>query len=132
MDSHNLDELWRRRRAQTVRLMEVADLTRQILQAAERRDEVSVNVLLSMREDPLQRLQEMDNSFRAYLQSLPQKDAIRVASLLNGETSPNPEELQFCQQADQYARLLQTTMDMDRRISLRVGGNRSFYQKYRP
>jgi len=131
MERRNLDELWRRKKAQTIRLMEVADLTRQILQAAEHRDQISVAMLLSMREEPVHRLEEMENACRDFLQTLPQEDAIRAAELLNGAPASAPNETQLCEQLAQYRRLLDSTMELDRRLSIRVGGERSFYKTFR-
>jgi len=131
MDSHNLDELWRRKKLQTVRLMEVNDLTRQLLQAAERRDQVSVSMILAMREDPVQRLGEMETALQAYVNALPQEDAIRAAELLDGAEASGADEARLCEQVAQYRRLLESTLEMDRRLSLRMGGNRSFYKMFR-
>lgn len=132
MDRLILEELWRRKKAQTIRLMEVADLTRQTLVAAERRDEVSVTMLLSMREEPVKRVADMDEGFRAYLQTLPQEDAIRAAELLNGGPPAVPDEIRLYEQLGQYRRLLESVVEMDRRLSLRMGGQHSFYKMFRP
>ena len=112
--------------------MEVSELTRQILVAAERRDQVSVSMLLSMREDPVKRVGALDAECREYLQTLPQEDAIRAAELLNGAPPVNPDEIQLYEQLGQYRRLLESVVEMDRRLSVRMGGERSFYKKFRP
>ena len=49
MQAAELEELSRRRREQMVRLMEVSDLTGQLKQALDRNDQVSVNMMLTMR-----------------------------------------------------------------------------------
>ena len=131
MDIPTLDDLWRRKKAQTIRLMEVADLTRQILVAAERRDQVSVDMLLSMRADPVQRLTEQEAGLQRFLESLPRPDAIRAAELLKGAPPGTPDEVQLSEQVGQYRRLLESTVEMDRRLSIRIGGERSFYKKFR-
>lgn len=131
MDIPTLDDLWRRKKAQTIRLMEVADLTRQILVAAERRDQVSVDMLLSMRADPVQRLTEVEAGLQRFVESLPQSDAIRAAELLKGASPGTPDEVQLSEQVGQYRRLLESTIEMDRRLSIRIGGERSFYKKFR-
>lgn len=131
MDIPTLDDLWRRKKAQTIRLMEVADLTRQILVAAERRDQVSVDMLLSMRADPVQRLTEVEAGLQRFVESLPQSDAIRAAELLKGASPGTPDEVQLSEQVGQYRRLLESTVEMDRRLSIRIGGERSFYKKFR-
>ncbi|MBQ9520959.1 MAG: hypothetical protein IJR72_00130 [Oscillospiraceae bacterium] len=132
MDIPTLEDLWRRKKMQTIRLMEVADLTRQILVAAEHRDQVSVDMLLSMRTDPVQRLTEIETALQKFLESLPQSDAIRAAELLKGASPATPDEVQLSEQVGQYRRLLESTVEMDRRLSIRIGGERSFYKKFRP
>ncbi|MBQ6985778.1 MAG: hypothetical protein IJQ25_02185, partial [Oscillibacter sp.] len=132
MDRHTLEELWRRKKSQTIRLMEVADLTRQILLAAEHRDQISVTMLLSMREEPVKRLEEVEASCRELVANLPEADAIRAAELLNGAPPESPDEIQLYEQVGQYRRLLESTVEMDRRLSIRMGGERSFYKKFRP
>jgi hypothetical protein len=131
MDTPTLEDLWRRKKAQTIRLTEVADLTRQILVAAERRDQISVDMLLSMRADPLQRLTEIEAELQRFLESLPQSDAIRAAELLRGAPPATPDEVQLSEQVGQYRRLLESTVEIDRRLSIRMGGERSFYKKFR-
>ena len=132
MDRLTLEELWRRKKSQTIRLMEVADLTRQILIAAERRDQISVTMLLSMREDPVRYLSEMDASFRAFVETLPREDAVRAAELANGAAPETPDEIPLYEQVGQYRRLLESTIELDRRLSIRMGGERSFYKMFRP
>ena len=131
MDIPTLEDFWRRKKAQTIRLMEVSDLTRQILTAAERRDQVSVDMLLSMRADPVQRLTELEAGLQRFLESIPRPDAIRAAELLRGAPPENPDEIPLSEQVRQYRRLLESTIEMDRRLSIRIGGERSFYKKFR-
>ena len=132
MDRLTLEELWRRKKSQTIRLMEVADLTRQILIAAERRDQISVTMLLSMREDPIKRTVEIETAVREYVARLPREDAIRATELLKGEPPAVPDEIALYEQVGQYRRLLESTLEMDKRLSIRMGGDRSFYRMFRP
>ena len=131
MERPELEELCQREKAQTLRLMEVSDLTRQIAQAAARNDQVSVTMLLSMREEPLQRLREMRNSLQEFLLRLPEPSAIRARELLDGAEAASEEEQPLCQQAGQFRRLLESVMALDRQVSLRMGGKRSFYRTFR-
>ena len=123
MERADLEELFQRRRVQMLRLMEVADLTAQLAQALDRRDQVSVTLLLSMREEPLHLLEEMERDLRAHLLDLPQQDAIRANELLRGAQAETEER---------YRRLLESVSAQDRQLSLRIGGARSFYRTFRP
>lgn len=127
----DLDILWRREKSMTLKLQEVEELTRQIAQAADRDDETSVTILLSMREEPVRQLYAADQALRESLEKLPQTDAVRARELLEGSEARIDEELPLVQQVGQYRRLLKTVRELDQRISLRVGGNRSFYKSFR-
>ena len=131
MERAELEELWQRRRIQILRLMEVSDLTGQIAQALDRRDEVSITVLLSMREDPLRRLTELEQDLRSHLLTLPPEDAIRARELLDGAAAETEEEGRVRDCSAQFRRLLESVTAQDRQISLRMGGQRSFYRMFR-
>ena len=131
MDAADLEILCRREKLMALKLQEVDDLTRQIAQAADRNDETSVTLLLSMREEPVKELAERDQSLRESLLHLPQKDAIRARELLEGAEAREDGEIPLTRQVAQYRRLLKSVRELDKRISIRMGGNRSIYKKYR-
>ena len=131
MNAVILRELQSRRKMQIVRLNEVADVTSQMMQAADRNDQLSMQMLLAMRESPLEQLREIDESIRKYVLSLPEEDAIRCEELLHGETASDPEEKELSEQSAKYYRILESVIASDKRLSMRVGGNRSFYHTYR-
>ncbi len=120
MDSKTLDELFLKTRHLYVKLAEFEDITLELAQAVDRRDEVSVQMLLNMREDPANQLQEINSGLRARLMELPEEEAIRARELLEGAPQAAPEE-----------ELLRRCQDLDRRISTRIDGKRSFYNKFR-
>lgn len=131
MDARVLEELFLKSRLLYVKLVEFEDLTTQLAEAVDRRDEVSVQMLLNMRGEPAHQLQEVDEQLRRRLLELPEDDAIRAREILEGAGQQTPEEAQLCGQVMQNRRLLQRCKEMDKRISLRMGGNKSFYKKFR-
>lgn len=131
MDVRVLDELFLKERLLYVKLAEFEDLTRQLGEALDRRDEVSVQMLLNMRGEPASQLQEADQQLRSRLLEMPEDDAIRAREILEGGEQQGPEEAALCGQVKQNHRLLQRCRDMDKQISIRMGGNKSFYTKYR-
>ncbi len=131
MDSKTLDELFLKTRHLYVKLAEFEDITLELAQAVDRRDEVSVQMLLNMREDPANQLQEINSGLRARLMELPEEEAIRARELLEGAPQAAPEEERICAQISQNMRLLRRCQDLDRRISTRIDGKRSFYNKFR-
>ena len=65
-------------------LNEVEDMTRQIAQCVDRNDQVSLEMLVAMREEPLQNLQATDQALRDQLAGLPNREtAAKLAGMLN-------------------------------------------------
>ncbi|MEA4932545.1 MAG: hypothetical protein VB071_02995 [Lawsonibacter sp.] len=116
---------------QYLALTEVYSLTEQLSKAAERNDPISVKMLLSMRQESLLQTTAIDDSIREHLCSLPEADAICLGALLNGAPAKAPEEQPLSGQVALNNRLLQRTLDIDKQVSKRLGGRRSFYNKYR-
>ena len=126
-----LDELCARKRAQVIRLQEVADVTRRMAEAADRRDEVAVRMLLGEREQPLLSLHETEEEIRTFLNTLPEEEAIRAGELLRGAEAETEQERPLAEQVLRFRRTLDDVIERDRSLSLRLGGNRSFYKTYR-
>ncbi len=131
MDARVLKELLLQERLIYVKLSEFEDLTRQLGEALDRRDEVSVQMLLNMRGEPAHRMQEADQQVRRRLLELPEDDAIRAREILEGAEQSGPEESALCGQVLQNRRLLERCREMDKQLSMRMGGPRSFYTKFR-
>ena len=131
MDVRVLDELFLKERLLYVKLAEFEDLTRQLAEAIDRRDEISVQMLLNMRAEPANQLQEADRQLRSRLLELPEEDSIRAREILEGGEQHGSEEAALCGQVKQNQRLLQRCREMDKQVSIRMGGNKSFYKKYR-
>ncbi len=131
MTPQELKEMLLQKRKQMIRLNEVEDLTKQLGQALDRRDEVSVKMLIAMRQEPILRLEEIEGEIRGRLESVPEKTAIRLAELLNGAEPETPEEDALSAQVEKNRRLLERIVSLDKLISARVGGRYSFYRTFR-
>ncbi len=131
MDRAELEALWQRRKLQTLRLLDVENLTRELLQAARQRDQVTLNMLLSMREEPLRRLEELEAAVRQQLLRLPREDAVRAKALLEGAPASGEEEAALAAQVAQYRRTLDAVVELDRRLNLSLTGDKSFYKMFR-
>ena len=113
-------------------LNEMEDLTRQIGQSIDRNDQVSLQMLIAMREEPLGSLQAADQAIRDQLELLPDKlEAAQLASLLNGGPPADPDartQQLLCDQVASNNRRLKQIMELDRQLSQRLGredhGNR--------
>lgn len=131
MEKSKLDELCLKKRREVVKLIEVADVTRRVAEAVDRGDGVSAELLLSEREQPVRELSELEEGIRADIPSFSEADAIRVSELLRGAEAETEEEKPLADQVAQFRRILSSVVTLDQQVSLRLGGNRSFYKKFR-
>lgn len=114
-------------------LVEIEDLTRQLAETLDRNDQVSARMLLAMRQDPIRLLAEVDRGSKIRRSALPEEDCLRVETLLKaGEGPGNDGERVFLEQAGKTRRLLEQVVEMDRRVSLRMAGENSFYKSKKP
>lgn len=113
-------------------LNELWDLTQQLGQAIDRNDQVSAQMLIAMREEPLGKLQAADQALRDQLEALPNRDAARrLAAMLNGGQPDNPvqqSQVMLCEQVASNSRRLKQVMELDKALNQRLGRENSAYQ----
>lgn len=126
-----LEELRKRKKDEVVKLIEVADVTRQVAEAVERNDAVAAQMLLNEREQPVRALKEMEEELRAYIVEQPEAEAIRLNELMRGAEAETDEEKPLVEQVAQFRRLLASVQAMDEQLSVRMGGSQSYYKKFR-
>ena len=106
-------------------LNEVEDLTHQIGQSIDRNDQVSLQMLIAMREEPLGKLQAADQAIRDQLELLTDKlEAAQLASMLNGGPPADPgvrAQQLLCEQVASNNRRLKQIIELDRQLSQRLG-----------
>ena len=106
-------------------LNELEDLTRQMGEAIDRNDQVSLQMLIAMREEPLGNLQAADQAIRDQLELLTDKlEAAQLASMLNGGLPADSNvrvQQQLCEQVASNNRRLKLITELDRRLSQRLG-----------
>ena len=110
-------------------LDEVMDLSRQMGEALDRGDEVSMQVLLALRGEPILHLQEVDQTARSRRDSLATQDRQRLRELLDGAPPQGRGEALFTEQAGKARRLLERVVALDKQLSLRMSGEDSFYNQ---
>ena len=110
-------------------LNETLDLTQQIGSALDHNDQISLKMLLAMRQEPIMYLEELKQTIQARRQDLPQEDQERVQAILSGSSPRTQEENTFVQQAATVIRLLQRVIELDRAVNLRLTGSSSIYNK---
>lgn len=112
-------------------LNELTDLTQQLGQAIDRDDQVSIQMLIAMREEPLAKLQAADQALREQLEALPDREeAAQLAAVLNGGPVEDGERTlkMLCDQVALNQRRLKQVMDLDRVLNQRMGREKSAYQ----
>ena len=73
-------------------LHEIMDLTRQLAEAIDRSDHVSVRMVMAMRQEPIDRAALADDTLRTLLEETPEDERAHLADLLNGRGAQNPLE----------------------------------------
>lgn len=131
MENFSTEEIMQRMKQQYIKLLEVAELTDQLATAVERKDEVSINLIISMRAEPLERLVIEDEAIRGCLANFSPEKAIAVAEILNNATKTGEASCELSQQAVKNARLLENIITKDKVISKKVDQNRTFYNSFR-
>lgn len=97
-------------------LTEIKHLTEQMSDALNRDDEVSFQMLLSMRQEPILYMKESDGVLLSLKSELPEDIIKRWHELENDAEPLSQEETLFKQQMEQNRRLLQRIVPFDNRI----------------
>ena len=108
-------------------LSEVMDLSQQMGEAMGRNDDVSLRLLVSMRQEPILKLEELQQAGALKRETLSPEDQERLAALAAGGDPQGAEEASFSNQAGSARRLLERVLELDRRLNQRIAGSGSFY-----
>lgn len=113
---------------QTYRLLsETLDATQQLAQAADRNDHVSVRMVIAMREETIRRLVESRETLYEQFGRSDEAALQRARALWEGAAPAEEEEKPLCDQIAINTRLLRQVQELDRRISSKITGEKSFY-----
>lgn len=109
-------------------LSELFDLTKQLAEAVDRSDEVTIQMLLSMREGPLAQMRQVEENLTRQRASLSEEDGRRLAELLSGAQAQRQEENALSGQVGTNRRLLGQLVELDKRVNKKVTREKSVYQ----
>ena len=109
-------------------LNELFDLTKQLAEAVDRSDEVTIQMLLSMRESPLAQMRQVEENLTRQRSSLSEEDGRRLAELLSGAQAQRQEENALSGQVGTNRRLLGQLVELDKRVNKKVTREKSVYQ----
>ena len=110
-------------------LNDVMDLSQQLATAMDRNDQVSVHMLVAMRQDPLTQLEEVKHNLSRRLLEFSPDDQDLAHRLLQGEAGSSPREQAVADQSNVNRRLLERIIELDRRLNHRLTGDKSYYKK---
>ena len=134
METDIFEALRLKKRKQYMKLIEVSDITNELAQAAERRDEVAVRMLLNMRQGLLIELSEIEAGVWEDVNSRPEEEAILLGAVLSAKEAAEGASGGLAELASQVLKnnqLLDKICTVDKRVSLKIGGGRSFYNSFR-
>lgn len=109
-------------------LTEVLDLSRQLAEALDRNDQVTVRMLIAMRGEPVNKLRLARAVLEEQKMELSAEDGKRLAELLNGEPAKEEAEQALAAQVQMNRRLLQQVLELDQVLNRKIAREKSFYQ----
>ncbi len=109
---------------------EAMDISAQLAEAIDRQDEVSMQMIIAMRAEPIGRLTIADRALREQLDMLAGEDAERIRAILNGEESRAGEGMEriLAEQASMNIRTHRKLMELDEILNKKIGRDKSVYQ----
>ncbi len=108
-------------------LVEVMDVSRQLGEALDRNDQVSVKLLVAMRQEPILHLKELQTIIADRRSKI--EDDSRLQALLDGAPPQIREEAAYIDQVGIARRLLEQILVLDRRLNTRLAGKDSYYNR---
>lgn len=109
-------------------LNEALDLTRQLADAVDRDDQISTQMLISMRQEPTDKLAQAHQALEQQRQALPADDAARLVSILKGAEPGPAEEAPLAAQVSANQRVLKQLVELDRVVNHKLAREKSIYK----
>lgn len=110
-------------------LSEALELTRQLAEAMDRDDQVSMQMLISMREEPVKVIRQVSLALDQQRDSMGEADQFRFSQLLKGEPPGTPEEEPLARQVGANRRVLRQVQELDKILNLRLAREKSIYRQ---
>lgn len=108
-------------------LSEIEELTQELSNAFNRRDQISVRLFLNMRQEQILQLKECKAALEQHCARLPAQDGTYLRRILSGEELECPQGEALLAQIKRNKTILNRTLRADKALSLRMGGKNSFY-----
>lgn len=108
-------------------LNETLDLSRQLAEAVDRDDHVTIQMLLAMRQEPIEKLRRAQNALEQQRDLLEPEDGQELADLLSGGPPETAAAAPLAAQVGMNRRLLEQVQALDKAISLKLAREKSIY-----
>lgn len=109
---------------------ETMEITRELAEAVDREDQVSVKMLLSNRQVPLLELQELNAAVELKRCDLSGEDEAAFDRLITEHGAPEtPAEKEVAEQMASNRRILEQLAELDRRVNEKLCREKSVYRK---
>ena len=128
LSKQELDAALAAERAMYRALSEVQDITRELLDAVDRQDQVSVRLFLSMRQEQINQLRDQKELLKKQYGGLPKEEGDLLRQILSGKKPAGVEGEALSLQVERNRALLERTLQADKALSRRLAGRESFYQ----
>ncbi|MCI9113008.1 MAG: hypothetical protein HFF93_01105 [Oscillibacter sp.] len=109
-------------------LNEALDLTRQLADAVDRDDHIAAQMLVSMRQEPIDKLSRARQALDQQRQSLPPSAAARLSAILRGEAAESAEEAPLTAQIGVNQRVLKQLVELDQVVNRKLAREKSIYK----
>lgn len=127
MEAAQINKAYATEKKMYVLLNEAYDLTKQLADAVDREDRVTIQMTLAMRREPLKALHDARKSLEQQRDALGDEDARSLTELLNGAAAQRQEEVNLAEQVAKNTRLLNRVLALDKEINLKFNREKSQY-----
>ncbi len=126
-----LSEILRRVQRNYVHMVEIERVTKDMAESFSRNDKESVELLLKMRGEELERAGEVKREIQMLIQALEGKEKEKVRSWLNVDNKYEADSFEakkIVELSGQIQQVLNRTVSLDKVLNSKVAGKESFYQ----
>lgn len=107
---------------------EVMDISRQMAEALDRDDQVAIQMLVSMREEPIGKLRRARQALQEQRDALEPEMSGRLSALLNGQPAETGAEEPLAAQVAANRRLQGQVLELDKILNRKLTREESIYK----
>lgn len=109
------------------KLLEAMDLTRDLAESVDRKDQVSIRLFLSLRQKVILELQELTASIDLLRLELSPSSEQEMQAMLSGLEASSPQEISVVECISNNQRFFQKLADLDKEVNRKLCGENSCY-----